>query len=102
MTTQIDLARRSAWRTLCPTAQGCMWKTCRCANWPRHGTPLFVYSGAAILAAVAAYQRGLAGRDALVCYAVKANSIWPCCNCLQARAAALTSSRAVSWPACWP
>ena len=39
-----------------------------------HGTPLFVYSSAAILAAVAAYQRGLTGRDALVCYAVKANS----------------------------
>ncbi|HMN20343.1 MAG TPA: diaminopimelate decarboxylase [Ottowia sp.] len=39
-----------------------------------HGTPLFVYSRAAILAALAAYQRGLAGRDALICYAVKANS----------------------------
>lgn len=40
----------------------------------RHGTPLFVYSRAAILAALASYQRGLAGRDALICYAVKANS----------------------------
>ena len=40
----------------------------------RHGTPLFVYSKAAILAALAAYQRGLAGRDALICYAMKANS----------------------------
>ncbi len=39
-----------------------------------HGTPLFVYSRAAILAALAAYQRGLAGREALICYAVKANS----------------------------
>ncbi|MFT4195565.1 diaminopimelate decarboxylase [Ottowia sp.] len=39
-----------------------------------HGTPLFVYSSAAILHALAAYQRGLAGRDALICYAVKANS----------------------------
>ena len=40
----------------------------------QHGTPLFVYSKAAILAALAAYQRGLAGRDALICYAMKANS----------------------------
>ncbi|MCL1962188.1 MAG: diaminopimelate decarboxylase, partial [Desulfovibrionaceae bacterium] len=40
----------------------------------QHGTPLFVYSRAAIMQALAAYQRGLAGRDALVCYAIKANS----------------------------
>ncbi len=40
----------------------------------RHGTPLFVYSQAAILAALSAYQRGLAGRKALICYAMKANS----------------------------
>ena len=38
------------------------------------GTPLFVYSEASILAALAAYQRGFAGRRALVCYAMKANS----------------------------
>jgi len=38
------------------------------------GTPLFVYSKAAILAALAAYQRGLAGRDARICYSVKVNS----------------------------
>jgi len=40
----------------------------------QHGTPLFVYSRAAILRALAAYQRGLAGREALICYAMKANS----------------------------
>ncbi len=40
----------------------------------RHGTPLFVYSKAAMLGALAAYQRGLAGREALICYAMKANS----------------------------
>jgi diaminopimelate decarboxylase len=40
----------------------------------RHGTPLFVYSKAAMLAALAAYRRGLAGRQAKVCYAMKANS----------------------------
>jgi diaminopimelate decarboxylase len=39
-----------------------------------HGTPLFVYSKAAILQALAAYQRGLAGRQQLICYAMKANS----------------------------
>lgn len=38
-----------------------------------HGTPLFVYSQAALLAALGAYQRALQGRAALICYAVKAN-----------------------------
>lgn len=39
-----------------------------------HGTPLFVYSRAAMLEALAAYQRGLAGRSHQICYAMKANS----------------------------
>ncbi|RZL96316.1 MAG: diaminopimelate decarboxylase [Variovorax sp.] len=39
-----------------------------------HGTPLFVYSKQWMLDALSAYQRGFAGRDALVCYAMKANS----------------------------
>ncbi|WP_296509265.1 diaminopimelate decarboxylase [Rhodoferax sp.] len=39
-----------------------------------HGTPLFVYSKASMLEALAAYQRGFAGRNARVCYAMKANS----------------------------
>jgi len=38
------------------------------------GTPLFVYSKAAMLSALAAYQRGFAGRKAQICYAMKANS----------------------------
>lgn len=38
------------------------------------GTPLFAYSEASILDALAAYQRGLQGRNALICYAMKANS----------------------------
>jgi len=38
-----------------------------------HGTPLFVYSTASMLSALAAYQRGFAGRLVQVCYAVKAN-----------------------------
>ena len=39
-----------------------------------YGTPLFVYSKASMLAALAAYQRGFAGRNAQICYAMKANS----------------------------
>ena len=38
------------------------------------GTPLFVYSQAAMLAALAPYQRALQGRKHLICYAMKANS----------------------------
>ena len=39
-----------------------------------YATPLFIYSKAAMLSALAAYQRGLAGRNAQICYAMKANS----------------------------
>ena len=39
-----------------------------------HGTPTYVYSLAALSAAFEAYRDALAGRPALVCYAVKANS----------------------------
>ncbi len=39
-----------------------------------HGTPLFAYSKASMLNALAAYQRGFAGRNAQVCYGMKANS----------------------------
>lgn len=38
------------------------------------GTPLFVYSQQAMLDALADYQKGFAGRHALICYAMKANS----------------------------
>ena len=40
----------------------------------QHGSPLFVYSKAAMLGALGAYQRGFAGRRAQICYAMKANS----------------------------
>ena len=40
----------------------------------QHGTPLYVYSKKAMLAALAPYQKALQGRAHLVCYAVKANS----------------------------
>jgi len=39
-----------------------------------YGTPLYVYSQAAMLDALAAYQRGFAGRKVQICYALKANS----------------------------
>jgi len=39
-----------------------------------HGTPLYVYSQAAMRAALASYQQALAGRSHLLCYAMKANS----------------------------
>jgi len=40
----------------------------------QHGTPLYVYSRGAMRASLAAYQRALAGRAHLICYAMKANS----------------------------
>ena len=40
----------------------------------RFGTPCYVYSRAAIELAYAEFARALAGRDALICYSVKANS----------------------------
>ena len=40
----------------------------------RFGSPLFVYSRAAMRSALAAYQQALKGRPHLVCYAMKANS----------------------------
>lgn len=38
-----------------------------------YGTPLFVYSKGSMLSALAAYQRGFAGRNVQICYAMKAN-----------------------------
>jgi diaminopimelate decarboxylase len=40
----------------------------------RFATPLYVYSRAAMRAALGPYQRALAGRAHLICYAMKANS----------------------------
>jgi len=40
----------------------------------RFATPVYVYSRAGMLHALSAYQRALAGRDHLICYAMKANS----------------------------
>jgi len=39
-----------------------------------YGTPLYVYSGDQILERLGMFEAALAGRDHLVCYAVKANS----------------------------
>ena len=47
---------------------------CRLADLAReHGTPLYVYSTASMLEALAAYRRGFAGRRVQICYAMKAN-----------------------------
>ena len=40
----------------------------------RFGTPLYAYSTASMARALGAYERALAGRDHLICYAIKANS----------------------------
>jgi len=40
----------------------------------QHGTPLYVYSRGSMRAALAPYQRALATRRHLICYAMKANS----------------------------
>ncbi|HMC16602.1 MAG TPA: diaminopimelate decarboxylase, partial [Albitalea sp.] len=40
----------------------------------RFGTPLYVYSRTSMLQALAGWQAALAGRDHLICYAMKANS----------------------------
>ena len=40
----------------------------------RYGTPCYVYSRAAIESAYGEFSRALQGRDAMVCYSVKANS----------------------------
>lgn len=40
----------------------------------RYGTPLYVYSADQMLERLGLFQQALAGRDHLVCYAVKANS----------------------------
>jgi diaminopimelate decarboxylase len=40
----------------------------------RHGTPLYVYSADQIVERLELFQNALAGREHLVCYAVKANS----------------------------
>lgn len=47
-----------------------------------HGTPLYVYSRSAIEQAFLSYQKALAGRPHLICYAVKANSNLAILNCL--------------------
>lgn len=40
----------------------------------QYGTPLYVYSKAALLQALQAYQQGLGKRNAMICYAMKTNS----------------------------
>ena len=53
----------------------------------RFGTPLYVYSGDQIAERLRLFQEALAGRDHLVCYAVKANSALAILKLLAARGA---------------
>jgi diaminopimelate decarboxylase len=53
----------------------------------RYGTPLYVYSADQIVERLNLFQQALAGRDHLVCYAVKANSALAVLKLLAARGA---------------
>ena len=53
----------------------------------RYGTPLYVYSADQIVERLSLFQRTLAGREPLVCYAVKANSALAILRLLAARGA---------------
>ena len=53
----------------------------------RHGTPLYVYSADQIVERLGLFQQALAGRDHLVCYAMKANSALAILKLLAARGA---------------
>jgi diaminopimelate decarboxylase len=53
----------------------------------RYGTPLYVYSADQIAERLSLFQQALAGRDHLVCYAVKANSALAILKLLAARGA---------------
>ena len=50
-----------------------------------HGTPLYAYSRTAMLEALGGYQRALAGRDHLVCYAMRPIRAWPWCDVCTSR-----------------
>ena len=53
----------------------------------RYGTPLYVYSADQIAERLGLFQQAFAGRDHLVCYAVKANSALAILKLLAARGA---------------
>ncbi len=53
----------------------------------RFGTPLYVYSADQIAERLALFEQALAGRDHLICYAVKANSALAILRLLAARGA---------------
>jgi len=68
----------------------------------RYGTPLYVYSRAAMLDALAAYQRGFAGRKARICYAMKANSSLAVLQLFARAGCGFDIVSAASSLACWP
>lgn len=62
----------------------------------RFGTPCYVYSRAALESAFGAFAAALAGRDHLVCYALKANSNLAVLDVLARSAPGSTSCPAAS------
>ncbi len=70
MSSVLPGAPHLAWQGTALAVEGC-----RLDDLAREfGTPLYVYSRAAMRSALAAYTTALAGRQHLVCYAMKANS----------------------------
>ena len=66
------------------------------------GTPLYVYSRAALRSAWETYRDAIGERPVLVCFGMKANSNLAVLKELHAWAPASTSCPAASWRACWP
>ena len=62
----------------------------------RFGNPCYVYSRAALEASLNEVRDELDGVDALICYAIKANSILAVLNVFARQGAGFTSSRAAS------
>ena len=68
----------------------------------RFGTPCYVYSRALIEGVYRQFDRGMAGVDHLVCYAVKANSNIAVLDALARLGAGFDIVSAASSPACSP
>jgi len=67
----------------------------------RFGTPCYVYSRAAIEGAYGEFAQALRGRDAMLCYSVKANSNLAVLALLARLGAGFDIVSAASWRACW-
>ena len=68
----------------------------------RFGTPLYVYSADQIVERLELFQQAFAGRDHLVCYAVKANSALAYRSCWQTAEPGSTLFPGASGTCWWP